>query len=51
MDLMMFDDERCYLSEIALNGGIKGAQIKRKVLDNLKEQVLEETAQAIIGQC
>ena len=48
LDLMVLEEGRCYLSEIALNGGIKGAQIERKVLDNLKIKLLEETAQAII---
>ena len=48
LDLMVFEEGRSYLSEIALNGGIKGARIERKVLDNLKKQLLEETAQAII---
>ena len=48
LDLIVSEEGRCYLSEIALNGGIKGAQIERNVLDNLKKQLLEQTAQAII---
>jgi ribosomal protein S6--L-glutamate ligase len=48
LDLMVFEDGRCYVSEIALNGGTKGARIQRKALDDLKKQLLEETAQVII---
>lgn len=44
LDLMILDDGKCYLSEIALNGGIKGAMINRKELDQKKKKMIENLA-------
>lgn len=44
LDLMVFADGSCFLSEIALDGGIKGATISRSELKRLKEQQLEDMA-------
>jgi ribosomal protein S6--L-glutamate ligase len=44
MDLLITDDGEYYLSEIALNGGIKGARISRKELDQKKQNLLENLA-------
>jgi len=44
VDLQVIDNGICYLSEIALNGGIKGARISRKALDEKKQDVLERLA-------
>jgi ribosomal protein S6--L-glutamate ligase len=44
LDLMVLDKDACYLSEIALNGGIKGARIGRPELDQKKMAVLEKMA-------
>jgi ribosomal protein S6--L-glutamate ligase len=44
LDLMVFENDACYLSEIALNGGIKGARISREELDQKKMAVLEKLA-------
>ncbi len=41
IDLLVMDSGEYYLSEIALNGGTKGAKIKRKELDQKKQEVLE----------
>ena len=41
MDLQITDNGKCYLSEIALDGGVKGARINRKELDLKKENLLE----------
>lgn len=41
IDLLVTADGRSFLSEIALNGGMKGAQIKREKLDALKKHILE----------
>jgi len=41
IDLQVVDNDTCYLSEIALNGGTKGASIQRKTLDEKKQDVLE----------
>lgn len=49
LDLLLLEDGRCYLSEIALDGGVKGAQIDRQALDNLKKKLLEDSAQTIVG--
>lgn len=45
LDVHITDDGTYYLSEIALNGGIKGAKIRRKDLDQKKQEVLERLAQ------
>lgn len=47
IDLHIIDDTVCYLSEIALNGGIKGASIQRKELDERKRDLLECLASKI----
>jgi ribosomal protein S6--L-glutamate ligase len=47
LDLQILDNEKCYLSEICLNGGIKGAKINRRQLDRKKQGALERMAQEI----
>ncbi|MGD8944525.1 MAG: hypothetical protein PVG59_07240 [Desulfobacterales bacterium] len=44
LDLMVLKNDACYLSEIALNGGIRGARISRQELDQKKMAVLENLA-------
>jgi ribosomal protein S6--L-glutamate ligase len=44
LDIHITDDGTYYLSEIALNGGTKGAKIRRKELDQKKQDVLERLA-------
>lgn len=44
IDLQLTDDGKCYLSEIALNGGTKGATISREELDQKKQNLLESLA-------
>ncbi|OEU59868.1 MAG: hypothetical protein BBJ57_04270 [Desulfobacterales bacterium PC51MH44] len=44
IDLQLTDDGKCYLSEIALNGGTKGASISREELDQKKQNLLESLA-------
>jgi ribosomal protein S6--L-glutamate ligase len=44
IDLMITKNGNKYLSEIALNGGIKGASISREELDNKKQDLLENLA-------
>jgi ribosomal protein S6--L-glutamate ligase len=44
LDLHNTDNGENYLSEIALNGGIKGASISRKELDQKKQNLLESLA-------
>jgi glutathione synthase/RimK-type ligase-like ATP-grasp enzyme len=44
LDLLITDSGEYYLSEIALNGGIKGARIGRKELDQKKHEVIENLA-------
>jgi glutathione synthase/RimK-type ligase-like ATP-grasp enzyme len=44
IDLLVTEDGHCYLSEIALNGGMKGARIKREELDAIKKDLLEKMA-------
>ena len=41
IDLLAMSSGEYYLSEIALNGGTRGASIKRKALDHKKQEVLE----------
>jgi ribosomal protein S6--L-glutamate ligase len=41
LDIHITDDGSYYLSEITLNGGTKGAKIRRKELDQKKQAVLE----------
>lgn len=47
LDLMLLENDECYLSEISLNGGIKGARISRESLDQKKNAVLEKLAEKI----
>ena len=47
LDLMILENGECYLSEIALNGGVKGARIGREDLDQKKMALLEKMAQKI----
>lgn len=49
IDLMVTKDKKCYLSEIALNGGIKGALIDRDALETKKQNRLENMASEIKG--
>jgi ribosomal protein S6--L-glutamate ligase len=44
LDIHIMDDGTYYLSEITLNGGIKGATIRRKELEQKKQDVLERLA-------
>jgi len=44
IDLQILDSGDFYLSEISLNGGIKGARIHRKALDQLKDALLDRLA-------
>lgn len=45
IDLLNLDNGEHYVSEIALNGGTKGARISRKELDQKKQKLLERLAQ------
>ena len=47
IDMLVTDSEKYYLTEIALNGGTKGACIKRKELDQKKQEVLENLIEKI----
>ena len=49
LDLQILGDGTCYLSEIALDGGIKGAKIDRTMLDHKKKEMLEELAAKLEG--
>lgn len=44
IDLLINEEGRGYVSEAALNGGMKGARIKREDLDILKKDILEKMA-------
>lgn len=44
IDLMLSEKGQCYLSEIALHGGVKGARISREALDQKKKSLLEKLA-------
>jgi glutathione synthase/RimK-type ligase-like ATP-grasp enzyme len=44
LDLMILENGKCYLSEITLKGGIKGARIGREELEEKKKAVLEKLA-------
>ena len=46
IDLIVLDDGTSYLSEIALDGGIKGARIGRQELNRLKAERIEALAAA-----
>ncbi|MFO7687197.1 MAG: hypothetical protein R6V60_14025 [Desulfobacterales bacterium] len=47
LDLQLLENGRGYLSEIALDGGIKGAQIDRRSLVSLKTELLEGLARQL----
>jgi ribosomal protein S6--L-glutamate ligase len=42
IDIMVTTDNKCYLSEIALNGGLKGATISKEELDGKKQAIIEK---------
>lgn len=44
IDLLINEEGRCFLSEAALNGGMKGSRISREELDRIKQDVLEKMA-------
>jgi ribosomal protein S6--L-glutamate ligase len=44
LDLQLLENGRCYLAEMALEGGIKGAQIDRRSLVRMKSELLEREA-------
>jgi len=44
IDLMIFENDMIHLSEIALNGGLKGAMIDHHELELKKQQLLEQIA-------
>ena len=50
IDMLVLEDGRCYLSEIALDGGIKGASVERQELEKRKKELLDEMARTIIGR-
>ncbi|MFZ0726890.1 MAG: hypothetical protein WAM61_13980 [Desulfobacterales bacterium] len=50
LDLQVLENNRCYLAELALEGGIKGARIDRRVLSGMKSNLLEKQALHIDGQ-
>lgn len=50
IDIVVLEDGRCYLSEIALDGGIKGASVERQELEKRKKKLLDEMARTIIGR-
>jgi len=45
IDIMITENGSYYLSEIALNGGMKGASISREELDKKKQDLLEKLAE------
>jgi ribosomal protein S6--L-glutamate ligase len=49
LDVLISEKGETYLSEIALNGGIKGAAINRKELDQKKQVLLNHLANEIHG--
>ena len=48
LDLLISEDGTCHLSEIALDGGTKGARTDRKQLDAIKSKVLEQFAAELL---
>jgi ribosomal protein S6--L-glutamate ligase len=44
IDLLISEEGRCFLSEVALNGGMKGSRISREELNRIKEGILEKMA-------
>jgi ribosomal protein S6--L-glutamate ligase len=49
LDLLISENDQYYLSEIALNGGLKGADIHREDLDQKKQVLLDRLAQEVHG--
>lgn len=49
LDLMIAPDQKCYVSEIRLNGGIQGAQVARAALDQMKQAHLMAMARQPAG--
>jgi ribosomal protein S6--L-glutamate ligase len=49
IDILVSEDGRNYLSEIALNGGMKGARISRESLDVIKADILESLVSDSMG--
>ncbi len=47
IDLMITENGSYYLSEIALNGGMKGASLSREELDKKKQDLLEKLAEKL----
>ncbi len=45
IDIMVTADNKCYLSEIALNGGLKGAVISREDLEEKKQAIIDKIIQ------
>lgn len=45
IDLLALEGGSCYLSEIALDGGIKGARVERRDLEKMKISLIEKLAQ------
>ena len=50
IDLMVLEDGKSYVSEIALDGGIKGARISREELNRLKTGRLDDLAATYADQ-
>jgi ribosomal protein S6--L-glutamate ligase len=50
LDLQLLENNRCYLSEMALEGGINGAQIDRRSLVRMKSELLERRAHQILDR-
>lgn len=50
IDLLVTAEGHSYLSEMALNGGMRAARIKRKDLDVLKKDLLEKMARSYTQQ-
>lgn len=50
IDLMITQNGSHYLTEIVLNGGIKGATIRREELDKKKQDLLERLAKNLMFQ-
>jgi len=47
IDLLVMNHGECFLSEIALNGGTKGAEISRQELEAKKQALLESLAEKL----
>jgi ribosomal protein S6--L-glutamate ligase len=47
IDIMITENGNHHLTEISLNGGIKGASISRKELDKKKQDLLERLTEKL----